>query len=156
MDFTVLFSGVSWYPIVACAAVLMLLLSGWILFLNKFNPTLGTMDEPDAVAIAKGNCGDSMKISLKFRRGKVIDASYWTDGCKFSSECGAAATRLALGKTPEEIADIDYMAVKEAVGGIPEEDLHCATLAAGTLQESVRIYCLELHKSQNQTVSAKM
>ncbi len=151
-----MFSGVSWYPIVACAAVLMLLLSGWILFLNKFNPTLGTMDEPDAVAIAKGNCGDSMKISLKFRRGKVIDASYWTDGCKFSSECGAAATRLALGKTPEEIADIDYMAVKEAVGGIPEEDLHCATLAAGTLQESVRIYCLDLHKSQNQTVSAKM
>jgi nitrogen fixation protein NifU and related proteins len=156
MDFTVLFSGVSWYPIVGAAAVLMVLLSGWILFLNKFNPTYGTMDEPDAVAIAKGNCGDSMKISLKFRRGKVVDASYWTDGCKFSSECGAAATRLALGKTPEEIADIDYIAVKEAVGGIPEEDLHCATLAAGTLQESVRIYCLDLHKSQSQTVSAKM
>lgn len=146
MEFLTFFSNVPWYTIATCAIVIILVLGGWVVFLNRFNPTLGTMDEPDAVAIAKGNCGDSMKISLKFRRGKVVDANYWTDGCKFSSECGAAATRLALGKTPEEVADIDYRAIREEVGGMPEEDLHCATLAADTLQESLRIYCLDLHK----------
>ncbi|MFH0957366.1 MAG: iron-sulfur cluster assembly scaffold protein [Pseudomonadota bacterium] len=119
------------------------------MFLNRVNPTLSSMDEPDAVAVAKGRCGDSMKISLKFRSGRVLDASYWTDGCKFSSACGAAATRLALGKTPEEVADIDYLAVKNAIGGLPEEDLHCATLAADTLQESLRIYCLGMHKKHD-------
>ncbi len=147
MDLSALFSSVPWHTIMACSAILMLVLGGWVFFLNKFNPTLGTIDEPDAVAIARGNCGDSMKISLKFQSGKVVNASYWTDGCKFSSECGAAATRLALGKTPEEVADIDYRIIRQEVGGIPEEDLHCATLAADTLQESLRIYCLDLHKS---------
>jgi nitrogen fixation NifU-like protein len=153
MDITAFFSGAPWPTIGACAAVLTVMLGTWILALNKFNPTFGTMDEPDAVAIAKGNCGDSMKISLKFSRGKVADASYWTDGCKFSSECGGAATRMALGKTPEEVADIDYLSIREAVGGMPEEDLHCATLAADTLRESLRIYCLGLHKVSDLTAS---
>lgn len=155
MDIIAFFSGAPWPTIGACAAVLTVMLGIWIFALNRFNPTFGTMDEPDAVAIAKGNCGDSMKISLKFSRGKVADASYWTDGCKFSSECGAAATRMALGKTPEEVADIDYLSIREAVGGMPEEDLHCATLAADTLQESLRIYCLGLHKVSDQTASGQ-
>ena len=64
MDLSALFSSVPWHTIMACSAILMLVLGGWVFFLNKFNPTLGTIDEPDAVAIARGNCGDSMKISL--------------------------------------------------------------------------------------------
>ena len=147
MDFASIFSGIPWFTVGIGALVLIFVSGGWIIFLSKVNPTLSSMDEPDAVAIAKGNCGDSMKISLKFRNGKVDDASYWTDGCKFSSACGAAATRLALGKTPEEVADIDYRAVRDAVGGLPEEDMHCATLAADTLQESLRAYCLGLNSN---------
>ncbi len=146
MDLLLIFSGTPWFTIGAGAVILILVLGCWVLFLNRVNPTLTSIDEPDAVAVAKGKCGDSMKISLKFKAGKVGDASYWTDGCKFSSACGAAATRLALGKTPEEVADIDYLAVKDAVGGMPEEDMHCATLAADTLHESLRIYCLGMNK----------
>ncbi len=146
MDFLTIFSGIPWTTIGVGSLVLILVVGIWILLLNRVNPTLASMDEPDAVAIAKGRCGDSMKISLKFNKGRVADATYWTDGCKFSSACGAAATRLALGKSPEEVADISYMSVKDAVGGLPEEDMHCATLAADTLQESLRIYCLGINK----------
>lgn len=81
-----------------------------------------------------------MKISLLFKDGKVANATYWTDGCRMSNACAAVATQLALHKTPEEIADIDYKAVIEGVGVLPEEDIHCATLAAGTLQEALKTY----------------
>lgn len=132
--------GSTLYVVVCAALIIGFVLSLWIIILNRINPTLGTMDEPDVVALAKGKCGDSMKISLKFRGNRVIDAKYWTDGCRSSNECGAAATRLALNKTPEELVDIDYRAIHNEVGGLPEEDWHCATLAAGVLQESLRMY----------------
>ncbi|MFH1116709.1 MAG: iron-sulfur cluster assembly scaffold protein [Pseudomonadota bacterium] len=131
---------IPWIHLAAAAAVLFVIAGLWVLLLQKCNPALGTMDAPDATAYLRGSCGDAMKISLRFKDGRVIDAKYWTDGCRFSNDCGAAAARLALNRTPEEIADIDYRAIVTEVGGLPEEDFHCATLAAGTLQESLRKY----------------
>lgn len=139
MDISV-FNTVSWPVILAAAALMVVLIGGWTWFLWRSDPERGTIDCPDASAYLKGACGDSMKISLKFQSGRVIEAKYWTDGCRMSSACGAAAARLALHKTPEEIADIDHLAIIEEVGGLPEEDRHCATLAAGTLQEALRLY----------------
>lgn len=57
-----------------------------------------------------------------------------------SSACGAAAAKLALHRTPEELADVDYVAIERTVGVLPEEDRHCATLAAGALQEALKNY----------------
>ena len=135
-----LFYNLPWIHLLAASAVLFIIVGLWILLLQKWNPSLGTMDSPDATAYLRGSCGDAMEISLRFRNGRVVDAKYWTDGCRFSSECGAAAARLAIDKTPEEIADIDYRAIIQDVGGLPEEDVHCATLAAATLQESLKTH----------------
>lgn len=98
------------------------------------------MDKADGVAYLRGKCGDAMEISLKFAQDRVVDAKYWTDGCRMSRLCGATAAKLALHKTPEEIGDIDHSAIEREVGGLPEEDIHCATLAAGVLQEALRDY----------------
>lgn len=122
--------------------IILIVFGAWAWFQLKSDPERGTMDSPDATAFLRGSCGDSMKISLRFVEDRVVEAKYWTDGCRMSSACGAAAAQLAMGKTPEEIADIDYQAVEKQVGGLPEEDEHCATLAAGTLQEAVRLYLL--------------
>lgn len=122
------------------ALVMFVIVGAWIWYQLKSDPERGVVSAPDATALLKGKCGDSMKISLRFQGGRVADAKYWTDGCGMSSACGAAAARLALGKTAEEIADIDYMAIEDEVGGLPEEHRHCATLAAGTLQEALKQY----------------
>ncbi|MDQ7781821.1 MAG: iron-sulfur cluster assembly scaffold protein [Desulfomonilaceae bacterium] len=139
MDSTFFYT-MPWFNLASAAAVIFVIVGVWVLILQKWNPDFGTMDAPDAIACLRGSCGDAMQISLRFKDGRVVDAKFWTDGCRFSNDCGAAAARLALNKTPEEIADIDYVAIAEEVGGLPEEDLHCATLAAGTLHESLRKY----------------
>ncbi len=118
-------------------------MAAWTWFVSKVDPGKGTIDSPDASAFLRGNCGDAMKISLKFTEDRVVEAKYWTDGCRMSSACGAAAAKLSLHKTPEELADIDHIAIASEVGGLPEEEVHCATLAAGTLQEALRGYFLE-------------
>jgi nitrogen fixation protein NifU and related proteins len=138
-DFQFLYA-MPWSSVIAGAAVIFLFIGGWTWFQVKSDPERGTIDSPDATAFLRGKCGDAMKISLSFSDDRVVDAKYWTDGCRMSSSCGAAAAKLALNKTPEEIADIDHVAIEKEVGVLPEEDLHCATLASGTLQEAVRLY----------------
>ena len=131
---------VPWKSVLAGAALIFLFIGSWAWFQSKTDPERGTIDSPDASAFLRGKCGDSMKISLRFVDDRVVEAKYWTDGCRMSNSCGAAAARLALHKTPEEIADVDHVAIEREVGGLPEEELHCATLASGTLQEAVRLY----------------
>lgn len=139
MDLAVIYA-IPWTSVMCGAILILLLIGGWTWFVYRSDPERGTIDSPDASAFLKGKCGDSMKISLNFARDRVVDAKYWTDGCRMSSACGAAAAKLALHRTPEELADIDHMAIEREVGGLPEEDMHCATLAAGTLQEALRLY----------------
>ncbi|MEW6351205.1 MAG: iron-sulfur cluster assembly scaffold protein [Thermodesulfobacteriota bacterium] len=131
--------------IVSAACLIFLVIALWVLLEHRLDPHRGTIDMPDASAQVRGTCGDAMKISLKFARDRVVEAKYWTDGCRMSSACGSAAAKLALLRTPEELADIDASAIVGEVGGLPEEDLHCATLAAGCLQEAVRVYLVGTH-----------
>lgn len=100
----------------------------------------GTMDAPDSHARLTGDCGDTMVIYLKFENGRVSDASYTTNGCASSNVAGSFAAELAIGKTPDEVTDISAQAVLEAIGRLPESDLHCAHLASATLQEALSRY----------------
>ena len=57
------------------------------------------------------------------------------------------ATHLATGKPVDEIPEaVDYEAIEKAVGGLPEDKMHCASLAAETLQEAVNQYFLKQTK----------
>jgi nitrogen fixation NifU-like protein len=131
---------IPWSAVTIGAVTIFVVAFAWIWLEQRVDPWRGTIDDPDASAFVRGKCGDSMKLSLRFLNDKVIDAKYWTDGCRMSSACGSAVAKLALLKTPEEIADIDYLTIEREVGGLPEEDLHCATLAAETLQEALKSY----------------
>lgn len=131
---------IPWIPIFTGAAIIFAVLGIWVAVESRLDPLRGTIDKPDAGAFVRGNCGDAMEISLRFSEDRVMEAKYWTDGCRMSRACGAAAAELALNKTPEELADIDYAAIERKVGHLPEEDVHCATLAAGALQESLKVF----------------
>ena len=100
----------------------------------KYN---GRMENPDAAARVTGSCGDTMEIYLKFNAGRVIDASYVTDGCGSSSVCGSFAAEMAIGKSPDEIAEIDGHCVLARLGRLPKDEEHCAFLAAETLQAAL-------------------
>jgi len=71
---------------------------------------------------------------------KVKDATFQTDGCGSSLVCGSFAAELALGKNPDALAEISGETILEVLGGLPEEDRHCAFLAADTLQEALDDY----------------
>jgi len=98
------------------------------------------MDHPDGYGHVAGSCGDRIEIFLRFEEDKVKEATFRTDGCGSSLVCGSFAAELALGKTPDEVAEISDETVLETLGGLPEEDRHCAFLAADTLQAALDDY----------------
>ena len=100
----------------------------------------GAMKDADAHGRLTGTCGDTMQIFLKFDNGKVKAASFLTDGCGASTVCGSLAAEMALGKTPEELTDIDGQLILKILGTFPEEDQHCAFLAAATVQAALDDY----------------
>ena len=107
----------------------------------------GPLDDADASASVKGTCGDTMQMYLKFENGRVNAAAYTTDGCGSSTVCGSFAAEMAHGRTPEELTDITGEAILEKLGTFPEEDRHCAFLAAETIQEALNVYMRKKIKS---------
>ncbi|MBL0715834.1 MAG: iron-sulfur cluster assembly scaffold protein [Desulfosarcina sp.] len=82
----------------------------------------GRMENPDVHSKVTGICGDTVEIFLKFENNHVKEASYLTDGCGSSNICASFAAELAMGKTPDELADITGVAILKKIGGCPQED----------------------------------
>ncbi len=98
---------------------------------------MGRMDNPHSFSSLTGSCGDSVEIYLKFENDKVIEASFFSDGCGPSVVCGSVACELALGMDIENAASIGGEDILGVLGGLPEDKEHCAFLAAQALQEAV-------------------
>ncbi len=100
-----------------------------------------TLETPDGHARVKGICGDSMEMFLKVRDDKVIDCTFQTDGCGTTIVCGSVATELALGKSfVEALGAVNAAEILKVLGGVPEDSIHCAHLAAETLRHTLADY----------------
>ncbi|MCK4442904.1 MAG: iron-sulfur cluster assembly scaffold protein [Thermoplasmata archaeon] len=101
---------------------------------------IGRMRSPDASAVVKGSCGDTMEIYLRIEDNRAKRIEFMTDGCGPSVACGSRLTKMAEGKTLHEIERIEEEDLIKSLDGLPEENLHCAELSIKTLREAVRAY----------------
>ena len=105
------------------------------------NPrNVGNIHDPDGFACVTGPCGDTMKIWLKVLNSNIKQATFWTDGCGTTIAAGSMVTELIRGKTVANALRMTQQDVLEALGGLPEESVHCALLAANTLKEAAKDY----------------
>jgi len=88
-----------------------------------------------------------MEICLKVRDSRVMNASFWTDGCGTTIASGSMVTELAKGKSVLEAQKIRQQDILDALGGLPEDSLHCALLAANTLKEAIKDYLASKNES---------
>ena len=109
----------------------------WFLLTYWLSPHV---ESPDGKARITGSCGDTMEISLKFRNERVTEAAYWTNGCAYSLNCICAAADMAKGKTPDEILVVDPELIQQSVGGLPQDQMHCARLSVETLHTALEDY----------------
>lgn len=126
---------------------------------EAYNPkNVGELKNPGGAARVTGPCGDTMQIHLKVKvkvnvkedlSDKIVDCKFITDGCGASVACGSVITELVKGKTIEEASMLTPESILVVLGGLPEENIHCAALAIDTLKAAIVNYSHSSNKLQN-------
>jgi nitrogen fixation NifU-like protein len=108
---------------------------------HSMNPrNVGNMEDADGFARVTGPCGDTMEIWIRVKDSTVTQATFYTDGCGTTIASGSMVTEMAKGKSITEAQRISQQDVLDALGGLPDENKHCALLAANTLKAAIRDY----------------
>lgn len=107
-------------------------------YLNR--PDMGTLSDADQVTELTGPCGDTMRIYMKFNRGRVKDAKMQVLGCPGAVAAAMAAMELVKGKTIKQARTIKDRDVFRLVEGLPDQKQHCVRLAIKTLQQALNEY----------------
>lgn len=117
-------------------------------FLDYFdNPrNLGDIINPDGYGEEAGECHDSMSIYLEIKDDYIKDAKFLTDGCAATIVCGSVVTDLAKNKHVSEAKNITAADIIEVLEDLPPENVHCAFLAADTLQKAIKDYYAKKNK----------
>jgi len=108
-------------------------------FTNPRN--VGDMEDADGVG-TEGNptCGDAMKIYIKVKDGKIVDAKFKTFGCGAAIAVSSMVTEMVKGKTLDEALAISKEAVAAELGGLPPQKMHCSNLGADALKKAIEDY----------------
>jgi Mrp family chromosome partitioning ATPase/NifU-like protein involved in Fe-S cluster formation len=102
---------------------------------NKEN--MGTLENADFRGKYQGCCGDSMQIELRLDGDIIQEARFTTDGCEATIACGGMLTRMIKGKTLSDVENLQSQMLIEALGGLPEDHVHCAELSIRTLKQAL-------------------
>jgi nitrogen fixation NifU-like protein len=96
----------------------------------------GTLEHPD-ISYEDSNpvCGDEIRMDLKIQDGRVLDARFQGHGCSISQASASMLTEEIIGKTLEEVKQIDKQYLLDMLG-IPlgPVRLKCALLSLKVLK----------------------
>jgi len=108
---------------------------------------VGSMDDADGEGkCGDPGCGDSLNIYIKVKDGVIEDIRFLVFGCAAAIATSSMTTELAKGKTLEEALKITEKDIAEALGGLPENKMHCSNLGAKALKNAINDY---YKRSQN-------
>lgn len=100
----------------------------------------GSLPGADGFASFTSASADNIKMWLRLRDDRIIEASFWTDGCAATIASLSMITELARGQTVTEAMLIGQQDVLRALGGLPEGNVHCAIQAVSVLKDALRDY----------------
>jgi nitrogen fixation NifU-like protein len=119
---------------------------------HAYHPrNLGRLEWPDAYQIVDGSCGDSMEMFLRVggkgtEEERIKEITFMTDGCGTTLACGSMLTTMVQGMSLEEAGQIEPEDLLDALGGLPEASVHCASLAVTSLRETIAHWYRRTHR----------
>lgn len=116
-------------------------------FMNPRN--VGEIPDADGIGM-EGNplCGDVMKIYIKVKDDRIIDAKFKTFGCGAAIAVSSMVTEMVKGKTIDEALEISKETVASALDGLPPQKMHCSNLGAEALYKAIEDYRQKQVKSE--------
>jgi nitrogen fixation protein NifU and related proteins len=109
-------------------------------YLARYPRNIGVLDHPSARGAGVGKCGDAIEVTLKIESGAIAEIRVLPRGCVYTLVCASAMSGLAQGRSLESALELEPHEVVAALGGLPEDHLHCARLAVNCLGEAIADY----------------
>ncbi|MBP1749033.1 MAG: nitrogen-fixing NifU domain protein [Deltaproteobacteria bacterium] len=98
----------------------------------------GSMEEPDGIGlVGNPSRGDFLTVFIKVKGTIITDVKYLTRGCPVCIAAASIMTELAIGRDLNQAMMIEGEDIINALGGIPENKVHCANRGAKGIQEAV-------------------
>ena len=86
------------------------------------------------------SCGDTMRLYIKVEENVITGVSFKICGCVAALASASVTTVLVKGKTIDEALMITNKDISDALGGLPEQKLHCSELGAEAIRNAVADY----------------
>lgn len=104
------------------------------------NPrNVGELPSP-AIKVDAANpaCGDTLRLTARFKDGVIEEVRYQTRGCTASIATGSALTEWMVGKSLAELKTLRAETIEDAVGGLEPASKHAAVLCVDALKQLLR------------------
>lgn len=102
---------------------------------------VGSMPDADGEGTCGDpGCGDCLTIYIKVKDNVIADISFLVFGCVAAIATSSMTTELVKGKTLEVALKLDDADIAEALGGLPENKMHCSVLGATALKNAIEDY----------------
>jgi len=85
-------------------------------------------------------CGDRLRLSLRFRDGRIEAARFLAYGCPPTLACGSVLAEMIEGMKVEDAMKLSRKEIADALGGLPTRKHHAAALAIETLRVALQSY----------------
>lgn len=108
------------------------------------NPrNVGEIRNPDGKA-TEGSpaCGDMITTYIRVDDAthRILEVKFKSYGCASNIATASVISEKAVGKTTEEVEQMDYATAARELGGLPAVKMHCSVLAVNALKAAITDY----------------
>ncbi|HEY6769336.1 MAG TPA: iron-sulfur cluster assembly scaffold protein [Candidatus Sulfotelmatobacter sp.] len=99
----------------------------------------GDIEDADAAAeLENPACGDVVRLSLRIREQRIVEARFKAKGCVASVSCASVLTVAIREKSLSEARSLNREDISSALGQLPPASIHAAQLAVDVLHAALR------------------
>lgn len=83
-------------------------------------------------------CGDTLRLWVLWEDDRIVRAAFKARGCTASIAAGSLLTEWLAGRNRHEISSLTTSDIDTALGGMPPESKHAATLCVDAVKALLR------------------
>ena len=106
------------------------------------NPrNVGLLEDANVVIQAgDSECDDRQIFFIRIEDDTIQDIRFLIEGCETTVATASIVTEMVMGQSLDTVLTISDRSIADALGGLPEEKMHCAEISALAMHTAINQY----------------